>query len=153
ATTWSEYKKHIEKDPALARRFQMVKVDEPDVETAVVMMRGVRDRYESHHNVQITDAAVRAAVELSDRYLSGRQLPDKSVDLLDTAAARVKMSQAATPPALDDLLRRLHEVETEITAIRRDVSAGLRADDGTRSNLETERDRLTEACAALDARW
>lgn len=153
ATTWSEYKKHIEKDPALARRFQMVKVDEPDVETAVVMMRGVRDRYESHHNVQITDAAVRAAVELSDRYLSGRQLPDKSVDLLDTAAARVKMSQAATPPALDDLLRRLHEVETEITAIRRDVSAGLRADDGSRATLEAERDRLTEACTALDARW
>ena len=153
ATTWSEYKKHIEKDPALARRFQMVKVDEPSVETAVVMMRGVRDRYETHHNVQITDAAVRAAVELSDRYLSGRQLPDKSVDLLDTASARVKMSQAATPPALDDLLRRLHEVETEITALGRDIAAGLRADDGTRDELAAERERLTETCAALDTRW
>ncbi len=153
ATTWSEYKKHIEKDPALARRFQMVKVDEPSVETAVVMMRGVRDRYETHHNVQITDAAVRAAVELSDRYLSGRQLPDKSVDLLDTASARVKMSQAATPPALDDLLRRLHEVETEMTALGRDIAAGLRPDDGSRDELAAERQRLTDACATLDTRW
>ena len=152
ATTWSEYKKHIEKDPALARRFQMVKVDEPDVETAVVMMRGIRDRYEDHHHVQITDAAVRAAVELSDRYLSGRQLPDKSVDLLDTASARVKMSQDATPAALDDVARRLHEVETEITAVRRDLSAGLGTDDNL-ADLEAERDRLTEQHAAMDARW
>ncbi len=153
ATTWSEYKRHIEKDPALARRFQMVKVDEPGVETAVVMMRGIRDRYEQHHHVQITDAAVRAAVELSDRYLSGRQLPDKAVDLLDTASARVRMSQDATPAALDDVGRRLHEVETEIVAVRRDVSAGLRDDDGGLPELETERGRLTESRDALDARW
>ena len=153
ATTWSEYKRHIEKDPALARRFQMVKVDEPGIETAVVMMRGIRDRYEQHHHVQITDAAVRAAVELSDRYLSGRQLPDKAVDLLDTASARVKMSQDATPAALDDVGRRLHELETEITAVRRDLTAGLRADDAGLAELEAERDALTEAHAALDARW
>ncbi len=152
ATTWSEYKKHIEKDPALARRFQMVKVDEPDVETAVVMMRGVRDRYEKHHNVQITDEAVRAAVELSDRYLSGRQLPDKSVDLLDTASARVKMSQDATPAALDDIGRRLHEVETELTAIKRDVSAGLGSNE-TVPDLEAERDELTQKKATLEERW
>ena len=153
ATTWSEYKRHIEKDPALARRFQMVKVDEPGIETAVVMMRGIRDRYEDHHHVQITDAAVRAAVELSDRYLSGRQLPDKAVDLLDTASARVKMSQDATPAALDDVGRRLHELETEITAVRRDLTAGLRADDDGLAELEAERDRFTETHAALDARW
>jgi len=152
ATTWSEYKKHIEKDPALARRFQMVKVDEPDVETAVVMMRGVRDRYEDHHNVQITDEAVRAAVELSDRYLSGRQLPDKSVDLLDTASARVKMSQDATPAALDDLGRRLHEVETELTALNRDISAGLGSDENI-ADLEAERDQLTAEREVLEARW
>ncbi len=152
ATTWSEYKRHIEKDPALARRFQMVKVDEPDVETAVVMMRGVRDRYETHHRVQITDAAVRAAVELSDRYLSGRQLPDKSVDLLDTASARVKMSQDATPAALDDLGRRLHEVETEIAAVQRDASAGLGTSEGV-ADLDAERDRLIKERQALDARW
>ena len=152
ATTWSEYKRHIEKDPALARRFQQVKVDEPDVETAVVMMRGVRDRYEAHHDVQITDEAVRAAVELSDRYLSGRQLPDKSVDLLDTASARVKMSQDATPAALDDLGRRLHEVETELTAIHRDVSAGLGNDEKV-EELETERDALAARREALEVRW
>ncbi|PAP75729.1 type VI secretion system ATPase TssH [Rubrivirga marina] len=152
ATTWSEYKKHIEKDPALARRFQMVKVDEPDVETAVVMMRGVRDRYEDHHAVQITDAAVRAAVELSDRYLSGRQLPDKSVDLIDTASARVRMSQDATPAALDDLGRRLHEIETELTAQRRDASAGLGTGE-TLDDLEAERDRLNQRREALEARW
>ena len=152
ATTWSEYKKHIEKDPALARRFQMVKVDEPDVETAVVMMRGIRDRYEDHHVVQITDAAVRAAVELSDRYLSGRQLPDKSVDLIDTASARVRMSQDATPAALDDLGRRLHEVETELTARRRDLAAGLGDDEGV-AELETERETLTADKETLEARW
>lgn len=153
ATTWSEYKRHIEKDPALARRFQMVKVDEPDVETAVVMMRGIRDRYEEHHVVQITDAAVRAAVELSDRYLSGRQLPDKAVDLLDTASARVKMSQDATPAALDDVGRRLHELNTEIIAVKRDLTAGLRTDDGDLADLEAERYALKERHAALEARW
>ena len=152
ATTWGEYKKHIEKDPALARRFQMVKVDEPDVETAVVMMRGIRDRYENHHAIQITDEAVRAAVELSDRYLSGRQLPDKSVDLLDTASARVRMSQDATPSALDDVMRRLHEVETEITARRRDASAGLGTVEGL-DDLEAERDTLTLRRDALESRW
>ncbi len=152
ATTWSEYKRHIEKDPALARRFQQVKVDEPDVETAVVMMRGVRDRYEDHHAVQITDEAVRAAVELSDRYLSGRQLPDKSVDLLDTASARVRMSQDATPSALDAVARRLHEVATEIAAVRRDHSAGLGSNEMLAA-LEAERDQLAADTEALSARW
>ena len=153
ATTWSEYKRHIEKDPALARRFQMVKVDEPGVETAVVMMRGIRDRYEVHHRVQITDAAVRAAVELSDRYLSGRQLPDKAVDLLDTASARVKMSQDATPAALDDVGRRRHEIATEIAAVKRDLSAGLRTDDGGLAELEANHARLDSDHTALDGRW
>ncbi|WP_412068641.1 type VI secretion system ATPase TssH [Rubrivirga sp. IMCC43871] len=152
ATTWSEYKRHIEKDPALARRFQQVKVDEPDVETAVVMMRGVRDRYEDHHAVQITDEAVRAAVELSDRYLSGRQLPDKSVDLLDTASARVRMSQDATPSALDAVARRLHEVNTEIGAVTRDHSAGLGSNEMLAA-LESERDQLATDTEVLSARW
>ncbi|WP_412062093.1 type VI secretion system ATPase TssH [Rubrivirga sp. IMCC45206] len=152
ATTWSEYKRHIEKDPALARRFQQVKVDEPDVETAVVMMRGVRDRYEDHHAVQITDEAVRASVELSDRYLSGRQLPDKSVDLLDTASARVRMSQDATPSALDAVARRLHEVDTEIGAVTRDHSAGLGSDEMLAA-LEAERDQLAADTETLSARW
>ncbi|WP_066733369.1 type VI secretion system ATPase TssH [Cupriavidus sp. D384] len=100
ATTWSEYKQYFERDAALERRFQMVKVDEPDDHNACVMLRGLKDRYARHHGVHITDAAVGAAVRLSRRYLSGRQLPDKAVDLIDTAAARVRMSQQSTPAAL-----------------------------------------------------
>lgn len=153
ATTWSEYKKHIEKDPALARRFQMIQVGEPSVETAIVMMRGVKDRYEDHHKVQITDAAIRATVELSDRYLSGRQLPDKSVDLLDTASARVKMTQSATPALLDDIARRLHSLNTEINTLRRDHATGLRHTDDGISDLEAQRDELLEQQASLEQRW
>ncbi|PTR02593.1 type VI secretion system protein VasG [Paraburkholderia sp. GV068] len=100
ATTWSEYKQYFERDAALERRFQMVKVDEPDDDNACLMLRGLKERYARHHNVHITDAAVSAAVRLSRRYLTGRQLPDKAVDLLDTAAARVRMSVDATPIAI-----------------------------------------------------
>jgi type VI secretion system protein VasG len=100
ATTWSEYKQYFERDAALERRFQMVKVDEPDDENACLMLRGLKDRYAQHHGVHITDAAVVAAVRLSRRYLTGRQLPDKAVDLIDTAAARVRMSQEARPVAI-----------------------------------------------------
>lgn len=153
ATTWSEYKKHIEKDPALARRFQMIQVEEPSVETAIVMMRGVKDRYEDHHKVQITDAAIRATVVLSDRYLSGRQLPDKSVDLLDTASARVKMTQSATPALLDNIGRTLHSLNTEINTLRRDHATGLRHTDDGISELIAERDELLEQQATLEERW
>ena len=156
ATTWSEYKKHIEKDPALARRFQMVKVDEPSVPTAQVMMRGVAPKYEEHHGVHVTEEAVRATVELSHRYLSGRQLPDKSVDLLDTAAARVKMSQSAVPPALDDLTRRLHDVTSEAAVVRRDGAAGMAGGskhDIRLAALDAERERLEADVATLRARW
>ncbi len=100
ATTWSEYKQYFERDAALERRFQMVKVDEPDDDNACLMLRGLKERYAEHHGVHITDAAVGAAVRLSRRYLTGRQLPDKAVDLLDTAAARVRMSAEATPVAI-----------------------------------------------------
>ncbi|NKJ48396.1 ClpV1 family T6SS ATPase [Burkholderia sp. SG-MS1] len=100
ATTWSEYKQYFERDAALERRFQMVKVDEPDDDNACLMLRGLKERYAQHHGVHITDAAVSAAVRLSRRYLTGRQLPDKAVDLLDTAAARVRMSSDATPIAI-----------------------------------------------------
>uniref|UniRef100_A0A8R2B9Z2 AAA+ ATPase domain-containing protein n=1 Tax=Acyrthosiphon pisum TaxID=7029 RepID=A0A8R2B9Z2_ACYPI len=103
ATTWSEYKQYFEKDAALERRFQMVKVDEPDDETACLMLRGLKSRYAQHHGVHITDEAVRAAVTLSRRYLTGRQLPDKAVDLLDTASARVRMSQDTVPEAITQL--------------------------------------------------
>src|SRR5471032_3145901 len=100
ATTLSEYKQYFERDAALERRFQMVKVDEPDDANACLMLRGLKERYAQHHGVHITDAAVSAAVRLSRRYLTGRQLPDKAVDLLDTAAARVRMSLDCEPQAL-----------------------------------------------------
>jgi type VI secretion system protein VasG len=97
ATTWAEYKKHIEKDPALTRRFQTVQIDEPSEEKAILMMRGVASVMEKHHKVQILDEALEAAVKLSHRYIPARQLPDKSVSLLDTACARVAISQHAVP--------------------------------------------------------
>jgi type VI secretion system protein VasG len=107
ATTWSEYKKYFEKDPALARRFQLVKVDEPDEERALDMLRGIAPRLELHHQVRILDEAVRGAVQLSHRYLPERRLPDKAIGVLDTAAARVALAQDGTPPAVEDLARRL----------------------------------------------
>ncbi|MHA3336916.1 hypothetical protein ACX1HH_20890, partial [Yersinia pseudotuberculosis] len=100
ATTWSEYKQYFERDAALERRFQMVKVDEPDDDTACLMLRGLKERYATHHGVHILDAAITAAVTLSRRFLTGRQLPDKAVDLLDTAGARVRMSIDTLPTAL-----------------------------------------------------
>src|ERR671938_708689 len=101
ATTWAEYKKYIEKDPALTRRFQVVKVDEPDETKALLMMRGVASTLEKHHRVQVLDEALEAAVRLSHRYIPARQLPDKAVSLLDTSCAHVAISQHATPPEVD----------------------------------------------------
>ncbi len=124
ATTWSEYKQYFEKDAALERRFQMVKVDEPDDDTACLMLRGLKSRYAEHHGVHITDAAVRAAVTLSRRYLTGRQLPDKAVDLLDTAAARVRMSQDTTPEAITRLTAKLDALNIEQRAILDDEALG-----------------------------
>src|SRR5512142_1285911 len=138
ATTWSEYKKYFEKDAALERRFQPVKVDEPSDEDAVVMLRGLRAAYEATHGVAIRDEAVTAAVTLSRRYLSGRQLPDKAVDLLDTAAARVKIALAAPPEPLVAVREEIAGLERERAAVARDVGDGQRLDDG--------------ALAALDAR-
>ncbi|MEQ9198802.1 MAG: AAA family ATPase, partial [Rhodospirillales bacterium] len=105
ATTWAEYKQYVEKDPALARRFQVVRVDEPDVETAIAMMRGVAEKLSEHHGVDIEDEAVREAVRLSHRYITGRQLPDKCIGVLDTAAARVALARAGEPPELEDARR------------------------------------------------
>lgn len=123
ATTWSEYKRYFERDAALERRFQMVKVDEPDDDNACLMLRGLKPRYAQHHGVHITDAAVAAAVRLSRRYLTGRQLPDKAVDLLDTAAARVRMSQEATPLAISAREAELAALEVERTALLDDQGA------------------------------
>jgi type VI secretion system protein VasG len=124
ATTWSEYKKYFEKDPALERRFQLVKLDEPSVEDTIVMMRGLKEKYEQAHGIRILDEGIIASAQLSSRYISGRQLPDKAVDLLDTAAARVKIARATKPEQVDDIERRLQALERERVALQGDASMG-----------------------------
>jgi len=152
ATTWSEYKKHIENDPALTRRFQVVKVDEPSEEKALLMMRGIASALEQHHRVQLLDEALEASVKLSKRYIPDRQLPDKSVSLLDTACARVAISQHAVPPEVEHSRRRIEALEAELAIIARERSIGI--DVGTRSedvdaSLATER----ETYKAVEAKW
>ena len=152
ATTWAEYKKHIEKDPALTRRFQVVQVDEPSEHKAVLMMRGVASMMEGHHEVQILDEALEAAVKLSHRYIPARQLPDKSVSLLDTACARVAVSLHATPAEVEDCRRRIEALEVEEGIITREKAIGI--DVGEREarvaeELAADREKL----AGLDERW
>ncbi|MFD1804702.1 type VI secretion system ATPase TssH [Mixta tenebrionis] len=142
ATTWSEYKQYFERDAALERRFQMVKVDEPDDDTACLMLRGLKPRYAAHHGVHITDAAVRAAVTLSRRYLTGRQLPDKAVDLLDTAAARIRMSLDTIPEPLTRLRAQIGALELEQQALLEDIAVGGRHDDGRLAAIEALRHEL-----------
>ncbi|MCC6390384.1 MAG: type VI secretion system ATPase TssH [Bryobacterales bacterium] len=124
ATTWSEYKKYFEKDPALARRFQVVKVEEPDEKTAMIMMRGIVGALENHHKVRVVDDGVSAAVKFSHRYIAGRQLPDKSVSVLDTACARVALGQNAIPPALENVRRELDDLETQERVLKREEAVG-----------------------------
>ena len=124
ATTWAEYKKYFEKDAALARRFQVVKVEEPDEPAAVEMMRGLTASLEQHHKVRILNEAVVDAVKLSSRYISGRQLPDKSVSLLDTTCARIGLSQTATPPAVEDCRRRIEQLGVAIDILQRETATG-----------------------------
>ncbi|MEN9395566.1 MAG: hypothetical protein RLZ81_96 [Pseudomonadota bacterium] len=125
ATTWAEYKKYIEKDPALTRRFQVVQVPEPDETKAILMLRGVAAVLEKHHRVQLLDEAIEAAVRLSHRYIPSRQLPDKAVSLLDTACARVAVSQHATPPEVEDCQRRIEALTTEQEIIAREETIGI----------------------------
>ena len=153
ATTWAEYKKHIEKDPALERRFQPIFVDEPTAAAAAVMLRGLKSRYEAHHGVSITAEAVDAMAELSDRYITGRQLPDKAVDLMDTAAARVRLSQTGLPDALDDAERRLRDLAIETDGVRRDLAAGLRHDADALDDLDARRADVEATRATLRERW
>ncbi|MFQ5674485.1 MAG: AAA family ATPase, partial [bacterium] len=128
ATTWSEYKKYFEKDPALARRFQLVKLDEPSAESTAVILRGLRKVYEGAHDVYVRDDAITAAANLSARYISGRQLPDKAVDVLDTACARVKISLTSKPAVLEDLEKSIQSLEREKNALTRDVNSGRSKD-------------------------
>ncbi|GGG20747.1 protease associated ATPase ClpB [Caldovatus sediminis] len=152
ATTWAEYKKYFEKDAALTRRFQVVKVDEPSQPLACAMLRGLVPTLEKHHGVRILDEAVEEAVRLSARYIPARQLPDKGVSLLDTACARVAMSQAAIPAPIEDRRRRLDLIATELAAIEREVATGT--DHAARKNtLVEERDRLQFELTGLEARW
>ena len=154
ATTWAEYKKYIEKDPALTRRFQVVQVDEPGIEKAILMMRGIASMLERHHKVQVLDEGIEAAVTLSARYIPARQLPDKSVSLLDTACARVAVSQHAVPAQVDDCQRRIESLNTEIDIIGRDETAGYEVGE-RRSNVESmiavEEVRLVELKTKWDA--
>ncbi|HST45686.1 MAG TPA: type VI secretion system ATPase TssH [Luteimonas sp.] len=152
ATTWSEYKKYFEKDPALTRRFQVVKVDEPDDARAVLMLRGVAAAMAAHHHVRILDEAVRDAVRLSSRYIPGRQLPDKAVSVLDTACARIAVGQGATPAAVEDARRSLAALAAERAQLDREAAGG--ADHAARLvEIDAERETGDGALAALEARW
>jgi len=152
ATTWAEYKKYFERDAALARRFQVVKVEEPDEAAAIAMLRGMVETLETHHKVRVLDEAVAAAVRLSRRYIPGRQLPDKGVSVLDTACARVSMSQNAVPAPVEDRRRRISLMTTEIAILQREQASG--------ADHAADIDRLTQALAQareelaeLEDRW
>ncbi len=152
ATTWAEYKKYFEKDAALTRRFQVVKVEEPSEATAIAMIRGLVDTLEKHHHVRILDEAVSEAVRLSARYIPSRQLPDKAVSLIDTACARVAMSQAAIPAAIEDRQRRIAMIDTEAAILDREAATG--ADHGARkAELQGEREKAADELKELEGQW
>ncbi|MFN4288608.1 MAG: ATP-dependent chaperone ClpB [Brevundimonas sp.] len=150
ATTLDEYRKHVEKDAALARRFQPVFVDEPSVEDTVSILRGLKEKYEVHHGVRISDSAIVAAASLSNRYITDRFLPDKAIDLIDEAASRVRMNVDSKPEALDEIDRRLVQLKIEREALRKETDAGSRA---RLDRLEGEIGELEQQSAALTARW
>jgi type VI secretion system protein VasG len=152
ATTWAEYKKYFEKDAALTRRFQVVKVEEPAEATAIAMVRGLVATLERHHGVRILDEAVGEAVRLSARYIAGRQLPDKAVSLIDTACARVAMSQSAVPSAIEDRQRRIALIDTEAEILDREIATGAEHRE-RRAELIDERARAAAELAELEARW
>lgn len=148
ATTLDEYRKYIEKDKAFERRFQKVTVDEPDVESAITIMRGIKNRFENHHRIKILDEAVVAAVRLSDRYISDRFLPDKAIDLLDEAASRMRIERSSVPKELDELTRSIRNKEVELESIRQDGKIGRES-----AALEVEIANLRERENVLNAKW
>lgn len=152
ATTWSEYKKYFEKDAALARRFQVVKVEEPSEQQCLVMMRGLVASLEKHHNVRILDEAVAASVRLSHRYLAGRQLPDKAVSILDTACARLALGQSATPPAIEDLTRQIDALEVQKRILQREEIVGADHQEKL-AEIETQKAAAENKLKALQERW
>jgi type VI secretion system protein VasG len=152
ATTWAEYKKYFEKDPALTRRFQVVKVDEPTEDVAINMMQGLTSTLEKHHRVRILDEAIDAAVRLSHRYITGRQLPDKSVSLLDTASARVAIGHNNVPPAVEDLHRRIEQLDRRLSAVKREEMTNAKLAE-TIATLSEQRDQAADMLADLEGRW
>ncbi|MFK3711316.1 type VI secretion system ATPase TssH [Leclercia adecarboxylata] len=153
ATTWSEYKQYFERDAALERRFQMVKVDEPDDDIACLMLRGLKSRYAEHHGVHITDEAVKAAVTLSRRYLTGRQLPDKAVDLLDTASARIRMSLDTVPEQLTHMKAQLIALDMEKQALLEDIALGNSTHNERLATIEQEEIRIILELDILETQY
>jgi len=152
ATTWTEYKKYFEKDPALVRRFQVVKVAEPEEEAAVEMLRGVVANLEKHHKVTVLDEAVWDAVRLSHRYITGRQLPDKAISVLDTACARVAIGQTGKPPEIEDVAGQIEQLELELAILKRENVSGV--DHSERlADLNRELDEIRKAEQLLEKRW
>ena len=152
ATTWAEYKKYFERDPALTRRFQVVKIEEPSEAKAIDMMRGIAGMLQTHHKVRILDEAIIESVRLSHRYITGRQLPDKSVSLLDTACARVSLSQSATPAAVEDTRRLISQCETNINALERENAAMGNCDERI-AELKAEKVHLEKTLATQQQQW
>src|SRR5438270_2664808 len=150
ATTLDEYRKHIEKDAALERRFQPILVDEPSVEDTISILRGLRERYEQHHKVRIRDAALVAAAVLSHRYISDRFLPDKAIDLVDEAAARLRVEATSAPAELDEVRRRIMQLEIEREGLRKEKDP---ASKDRLEKLEQELASLKEQAAGLEAQW
>lgn len=152
ATTWSEYKKYFEKDAALARRFQVVKIEEPSEALAAAMLRGMASLMEKHFNVRVLDDAITEAVRLSHRYISGRQLPDKAISVLDTACAKVALAHSSTPAAIDDTKKRLERIDAEIAALEREVASGAQHDERL-AQLRELREEDLKHLAADEARY
>ena len=152
ATTWSEYKKYFEKDAALARRFQVIKVEEPSEHQCMIMMRGLVSSLEKHHNVRILDEAVFAAVKLTHRYLAGRQLPDKAVSILDTACARLALGQNTRPPAIEDLIRQIDALEVQTRILNREQVVGADHQEKL-ADLAALKEKAEVSLAELQTRW
>ncbi|EFE05977.1 type VI secretion system ATPase TssH [Citrobacter youngae] len=153
ATTWSEYKKYFEKDAALSRRFQLVKVSEPTAAEATIILRGLSAVYEQSHGVLIDDEALQAAATLSERYLSGRQLPDKAIDVLDTACARVAINLSSPPKQISALLTLCNQCEAEIQLLEREIRIGLRTDTSRLDEVRAKHETAQEERQALEAAW
>jgi ATP-dependent Clp protease ATP-binding subunit ClpB len=148
ATTLDEYKKHVEKDPALERRFQPIYVGEPSVEDTIAILRGLKERYEAHHHVRITDAALIAAAMLSHRYIADRFLPDKAIDLIDEAASRISIELSSVPTEIDEVERRIKQLEIEQVAVAKDDTAAER-----RAEIERDLAELREQASGMRAQW